>query len=514
MKTKLIYSIITLLLLTFSESNASINNDTLFTSPNENTELVQQLIDSLVSIDTDYVVHVKKIDNSTDQTLYSNFILWADVNVKEANKYGIKELDEVYYSDYIAPISEINQPKKLGFRNTLFKFLNAHQRTLFGESPLPTIEYTIDSECKLDIIIRKRNKKIEFSVPCNLESFSDFYKNFSNSLYYTFYLLITYYIVDYPKLYVPDNKEEEEIDLARILEPNYNYKRKIKDFLKGNIVLNEYSNNRIFNVFLPLENHREICDQIIDSLKKSGINDIVVFLAGQSIFDSDDTTHIPSSYTKYILWNYGSIDSLKAIQQSRYSVSTIHKLKSPLFQYLELNKKKISDTTLVNQMNSSLRSEENNSRKRERELELKWRKDLNYPIKNYDTNRAEIICLGKEITDRVSFDISIHNDNSKSVYEIDENFDSDYSYTYKDNSGNPLYNLYLLINDIRSSFEDDFFTFYGDFPIVILNKDYSTNLLDKDATKKYWIKELEKQDIYIEEMKEYLKELESENNSK
>jgi len=164
-------------------------------------------------------------------------------------------------------------------------------------------------------------------------------------------------------------------------------------------------------------------------------------------------------------------------------------------------------------MNSSLRSEEINSMKLEKDSELEWREKLNNPINNYDTVRSYRISL-MEKTDRVSFDLSIYIDSLKLVYEIDDKFDSDYSYTFKDNSENPLYNLYLLVNEIRSSFEDDFFTFYGDFPIVILNKVNHTNLLDIDATKEYWINELKKQDIHIEEMKEYLKELESENNSK
>jgi len=267
MKSNIIYSILLFLFFFIGETNASINNDSLFTSPNENTALVQQFIDSLESVDMDYIVHVKKIDNSTSQTPYSNYILWAKLFVKDTNKYGIKELDAVYYSDCITPISEINHPRKLDTRNSIFKLLNAHQRTLFGTTPLQTIEFTDESDCRLDIVLRKKGKKIEFSVPCNLESYSDYFKNFSNSLYYTIYLLITDNIIDYPKLYVPDTKEEEDIDLDKILEPDYYFKRKVKDFLSGNTVLNGYSNNKIFNVFLPLKNHREICDQIIDSLK-------------------------------------------------------------------------------------------------------------------------------------------------------------------------------------------------------------------------------------------------------
>ena len=82
MKTRLIYSIITILLLSLGVTNANNTNDSLFTSTNENTELVQQFIDSLESVDMDYIVHVKKVDNSTSQTLYSNYILWAEFSLR------------------------------------------------------------------------------------------------------------------------------------------------------------------------------------------------------------------------------------------------------------------------------------------------------------------------------------------------------------------------------------------------------------------------------------------------
>ena len=51
-------------------------------------------------------------------------------------------------------------------------------------------------------------------------------------------------------------------------------------------------------------------------------------------------------------------------------------------------------------MNSSLRSEEINSMKLEKDSELEWREKLNNPINNYDTVRSYRISL-MEKTDRI-----------------------------------------------------------------------------------------------------------------
>ncbi len=522
MKTKLIYGIITLLLLSSGVAYASINNDTLFTSPNENTALVQQFIDSLESVDMDYIVHVKKIDNSTSQTLYSNYILWAKLFVKDTNKYGVKELDRV---DIISRVTSISGPEdmlKVIQYYDLFKVINSHQRTLFGATPLQTIEYMGNSDCKLDIVLRKRDKKIEFTAPCNLDFSSVYYEKLSKTLYYPIYILLKKSIYNYVEGYdFYLNKDVVTIKkLNDELEEYVDYKERINEFIHKILEEDQKFNSPEFKLYLPLANYKNIESIIIDSLCNNGIDDIIIYSDDSYWSKSEDTTHRPSGNSNYIIWREDADDYIKVIKNSKYFISTTIIIKNEIFRFLDINFSSIinSNVLFLNGIETSLGKEIQRLIRIEDEIECEREMKTEYPISIGDT----IIVYGKKIaektqvsnwsSDGITEDYCLYFNNEFIKYTNYNGFDSKNLYLYNARTNSPYYSFELLIDKFRNSISN----------IDIYFKDCKVNTLDNsDAKKKYWLNEIEAYrqlikdvDYEIESIRKDIDKLQSENKSK
>jgi hypothetical protein len=518
MKTGQIYSIITLLLLTFSESNANINNDTLFTSPIENTELVQQFIDSLESVDTDYIVHVKKIDNSTNQTFYSNYILWADIEVYKENKYGVKELDELIYHDNIISIEENNYSRKLEHITSLISFLNIHQNTFFRNDSIYAIPITQKTDCIIKVEMRNSDKTIKLEFPCDLDFNSKYFSKLSGSLLYTIYLLIdedieTYIdIQDYYTRKYGNSEENKEDDLKYeipIMKKKLVFQQELLKKVENN------SNSDNLAVYLALPDWKHSDSLFVDSLCNSGVDNIIV--NSKSIFWSNkkDTTRDPSSSTTNIIWRENNSEYLKMKIFNKFIKSPIYLIKNEVFKFLDANSKILSDSLLID-----IRGVEYNDY-------LNWKKENNlYAIEeakkkeaflNFPTSeKGEIIVYGERLVDRnnirVGSGYNIYFNSRETVFSTIMPNNNDSKYLFMEYSERLYYSLGLLIKEV-----EDFV--YYDTGITI--KDCKTNRLKGNPFHRYWLTEVEvlKKEIknledYIDELENELKELESENNSK
>ncbi|PKL77766.1 MAG: hypothetical protein CVV25_13715 [Ignavibacteriae bacterium HGW-Ignavibacteriae-4] len=537
MKTGLIYSILILLFLSYGESNASINNDTLFTSPNENTALVQQFIDSLESVDTDYIVHVKKIDNSTDQTLYSNYILWADVSVKVANKYGVKELDELEYENGIVSINKTGFSRKLSYGKSLFRLLNTHQDTFFEKDPFITIPITQKNECVIKVEIWNGGKTLKLEFPCELDFNSEYYSKLSGSLLYPIYLLIDKEIASYIDIqdfytrvygdreesYADDMKEEIRY-MKRDLIYYKEYLQKVKNKIK-NIRKETFSIE--FNVYTSLPNWENTDSLFIDSLCRSGVEDMIVDYKhmGWSWIKYPDTTHDASGFSTNILWRERNSEFIKVKFFSKLYESPTYLFENELFKFLDKNRVILSDSVLNrvnNYKESKLWKKEKELKELEKDLERRRREleilNGDYPLIDGDTiivygdivepNKITVSTDGGSLSETYHLFYKGFETKYSTLWFSDEN----YKYLFKEYTGSGLFTLELILDEIM----DDFFK-----EKVIYFADCKTNKLNFEATKNYWITEIEniKKSISdlkegIESSKEYIIELESENNSK
>lgn len=519
MKSGLIYIILILLFLSYGESNANINNDTLFTSPNENTALVQQFIDSLESVDTDYIVHVKKIDNSTSQTLYSNYILWADVLVRKFNKYEINELDDISIDSKLFSITDTGATLNIDRRTDLFYLINAHQRTLFGENPLQTFEYKGNLDCRFDIVLIKRDEKIEFSVPCNLDFYSEYYEKLSKTLYYPLYILLKKSIVNYIDGYdFYLNKDIVTIEkLKKDLEEYIDYKERIIEFIEKIKLENQSFESREFGVYIPLLEHHKIKSQIVDSLCQIGVSDIIQYSIGSYWSDVKDTSHTLQSSTNFIIWREDSSEFLKIIVQGKFFVSPPYLISNNIFRFLDLNIGDFSNNELVERFNSSLDIEEDSLREIERRKEEERVRNTEYPLIKGDTimvyadKMSEKFSIGSKM-DGVSEDYNIYLDDDFINFRNYDEFDPSFNYIYKDNTNTPFYIFHLLIDNLI----DEFYRVYD-----ISVKHCKVRYLDVINRKDYWLNEIkeyentiENVNDNIESLKKKINELESENNSK
>ncbi|MFA7327390.1 MAG: hypothetical protein WC121_12040 [Candidatus Kapaibacterium sp.] len=537
MKTGLIYSILILLFLSYGESNASINNDTLFTSPNENTALVQQFIDSLESVDTDYIVHVKKIDNSNDQTLYSNYILWADVIVKDTNRYGIKELDELEYENGIVSINNTGFSRKLSYGKSLFQLLNTHQDTFFEKDSSFTIPLSQNTNCiiQVELIHKKKNLSLEF--PCDIDFNSDYYSKLSGSLFYPIYLLIDKSIASYIDIqdfytrvygdreenYADDLKFQNRIAKFR-MKSNEELLQRVKSFIydKSNDTI-----NREFAVYTPLPNWENTDSLFVDSLCRSGVEDIIVDYKhmGWSWIKYPDTTRDASGFSTNILWRERNSDIIKVKFFSKLYESPIYLFEHELFYFLDKNSVILSDSVLNNfrrYKESALWKKEDSLMKVEKELERKRREleilNGDFPIKNGDTiivygdivepNKISVTTCGGSLSDTYHLFYKGFETMYSNLWFSDEN----YKYLFKEYTGSGLYSLEFVLDEIM----DDFFKENS-----IYFADCKTNKLNFEATKNYWIKEVVSIQESIKDLKEgiesntkYIEKLESENNSK
>lgn len=533
----LLYSIITLLLLTFSESNANINNDTLFTSPIENTELVQQFIDSLESVDTDYIVHVKKIDNSTSQTLYSNFILWADVSVKEANKYGIKELDELEYENGIVSINKTGFSRKLSYGESLFRLLNTHQDTFFEKDSFITIPITQKNYCVIKVEIWNGGKALKLEFPCELDFNSEYYQKLSGSILYPIYLLIDREIASYIDMQdyytrVYGDREENESDDLKIQIRNAKINMKYNEELlqEVNSFINNRSKNTInkeFVVYTPLPNWENTDSLFVDSLCRSGVEDIIVDYKhmGWSWNDYPDTTHRAAGFSTNILWRESNSDFIKVKFFSKLYESPTYLFEHELFSFLDKNSVILSDSVLNNfrrYKESALWKKEDSLMKVEKELEQKRREleilNGDFPIKNGDTiivygdivepNIISVTTCGGSLSDTYH----LFNKGFETMYSTLWFSDENYKYLFKEYTGSGLYTLEIILDKIINDFFEENSIYFADC---------KTNKLNFGATKKYWLNEVKRIEKDIKEYDEFstdleneLKELESENNSK
>lgn len=518
MKQRLIYSIITLLLFTFGVSNANISKDTLFTSPNENTALVQQFIDSLESVDMDYIVHVKKIDNSTDQTLYSNYILWADIEVYKANEYGVKELDDLIYHNNIISIKENNYSRKLDYGTSLFSFLNIHQNTFFRNDSIYAIPITQKTECIINVEIRYNGKTLNFEFPCDLDFNSNYYSELSRSLVYPLYLLIDKSIASYIDIQdfftrVYGNREEnEEDDLKH--EILFMKKKLIfqEDLLKK---VKNKSNSDELAVYLALPDWKHSDSLFIDSLCNSGVDNIIV--NSKSIFWSNkkDTTRNPSSSTTNIIWRENNSEFLKMKIFNKFIKSPIYLIKNEVFKFLDANSKILTDSLLIDAR--GIEYNDYSNWKKENNLYLKEEAKKKEAFLTYPTTEnGEIIVYGERLVDRRNIiggsGYNIYFNNREVVFSTILPSNSNSKYLFMAYSERLYYSLGLLIKKV-----EDFV--YYDTGISI--KDCKTNRLEGNPFHSYWIsevkvlkKEIRNLEDYIEELENELKELESENNSK
>ena len=379
--------------LSFGNSIASIKNDTLFTSPNENTALVQQFIDSLVSVDTDYIVHVKKIDNSTSQTLYSNYILWADISVKVANKYGIKELDKLKCDNNIISIHGNTFSRQLDYGLSLFNLLNTHQNTFFENDSIKSIPITQKTDCIIKVEMRNSGKTLKLEFPCDLDFNSEYYSKLSGSLFYPIYLLTDKEIVSYldiqdfyTRLY--GNKEENEADDLKDQIRNAKFKMKYNEELLQRVksFIYDKSNdtiNKEFVVYTPLPNWENTDSLFVDSLCRSGVEDIIVDYKhmGWSWNDHPDTTRDASGFSTNILWHERNSKYIKVKFFSKLYESPTYLFEHELFSFLDNNNEILSDNVLNsfnNYKESALWKEEDSLIKAE--SEKKWKDTINYPI--------------------------------------------------------------------------------------------------------------------------------------
>lgn len=524
METRLIFSIITLLLLAFSESNAGISNDTLFTSPNENTKLVQQLIDSLVSIDTDYIVHVKKIDNSTSQTLYSNYILWADVIVKDTNRYGIKELDDIYISrSMISSVLDTGSSITIDLLSDLFYTLNSFQKTLFVEIPLLTSEFKGDSDCILEVVIRNEEKIINFVIPCNPDYYSEYYYEFSKSIFYPIFLLIDRNIKSYINIYDYALSEEDTkiIQLNRELTRYLNYKKRIVKFINGIMYDSNKLSSEEYSVYVPLVDN-EISDSLfIDSLCRSGVNNMIIDY--KNLFwdrERDTTTNPTSSFTE-IIWRDGNSDYLKLKYFGKYLISPTYLIQNELFIFLSENQYLLKDTIFLNKITDGVKNFNLWDKEQKMivlEKEEKRNDLINYPLLKKDTIMVYGDILKESIGDnncasesyKIFFDNIEMNFYTASSHEPSNDYC--FKYIFKEYCDRGFYTLELLIEKFQKQFENE---------IGLSFKDCITEKLNNVTAKKFWLKQLERLekdlkeiDKYITELENELKELESENNSK
>lgn len=537
MKTKLIYSIITLLLLSTGVANANIKNDTLFTSPNENTALVQQFIDSLESVDTDYIVHVKKIDNCTNKTLYSNYILWAKLFVKDTNKYGVKELDELIYHDNIISIEENNYSRKLETNESFFRFLNIHKDTFFENDSFITIPFSQSIISIIQVKLNHNNKTLSLEFPCELDFNSKYYSELSGSLLYPIYLLVNKEIASYidiqdfyTRLY--GNKEENEADDFKDQIRNAKFKMKYNEELLQRVksFIYDKSNdtiNKEFVVYTPLPNWEKTDSLFVDSLCRSGVEDIIVDYKhmGWSWNDHPDTTNRATGFTTEIIWCENNSNLAKVKIFSKLFETPVFILKTQLFNFLDFNTEIISDSVLKsfnNYKESNLWRKEDSLIKVEKEFKRK-RRELEILNGDFPINYGDTIVVYGDIVEPNKINVTTDGGSLSDTYNLFYNgfetmystlwfSDENYKYLFKEYTGSGLYTLELLLD----KFIDDFFE-----ENLIYFADCKTNKLNNEETKKYWLNEIERIEKDIDDYEKFktelendLKQLQSENNSK
>ncbi len=524
MKTVLIYSILILLFLSLGESNANIKNDTLFTSPNENTALVQQFIDSLESVDMDYIVHVKKIDNSTNQTLYSNFILWADISVKEANKYGIKELDNIYISKtIISNILDTGTSIKRDELPDLFYLINTYKKQLFGKKLLKPRVYKGNSNCLLDVVIKNRDNIIKFSIPCDFDFYSDYYNDFSKSIFYPIYLLLVRDLQSSIDIYDYALSEEDTkiIQLNRELTIYLNYKKRLVKFINGIKNDSNKLSSEEYTVYVPLVDN-EISDSLfIDSLCRSGVNNMIIDYKNLFWSRERDTTTNPTSSFTEIIWRDGNSDYLKLKYFGKYLISPTYLIQNELFIFLSENQYLLKDTLFLNKITDGVKNFNLWDKEQKMivlEKEEKRNDLINYPLLKKDTIMVYSDILKESISDnncasesyKIFFDKIEMNFYTASSHR--PSYDYCFKYIFKEYCDRGFYTLELLIEKFQQKFKKE---------IGLLFKDCKTNKLDKIHAKLFWLgqlkyieKSLVEVDDYILELENDLKELESKNNSK